>query len=102
LTGLRLCVTGRNSEPATSAICPCTPDFGAARCADRACTTCQHFPGGQALNTRANGEEGLGARGRHPGGRRCVVHSPVHQQRPVWCRIRWPAGCGGCCQERGG
>ena len=28
LTGLRLCVTGRNSEPATSAICPCTPDFG--------------------------------------------------------------------------
>jgi hypothetical protein len=38
LTGLRLCVTGRNSEPATSAICPCTPDFGAARCADRTCT----------------------------------------------------------------
>jgi hypothetical protein len=38
LTGLRLCVTGRNSEPATSAIYPCTPDFGAARCADRTCT----------------------------------------------------------------
>jgi hypothetical protein len=31
LTGLRLCVMGRNSEPATSTICPCTPDFGAAR-----------------------------------------------------------------------
>ena len=41
-------------------------------------TTCQHFPGGQALTTRANGEEGLRARGRHPGGRRRVVHSPVH------------------------
>ena len=42
-------------------------------------TTYQHFPGGQALTTRANGEEGLRARGRHPGGRRRVVHSPVHQ-----------------------
>jgi hypothetical protein len=42
-------------------------------------TTCQHFPGGQAMTTRANGEEGLRARGRHPGGRRRVVHSPVHQ-----------------------
>ena len=41
-------------------------------------TTCQHFPGGQPLTTRANGEEGLRARGRHPGGRRRVVHSPVH------------------------
>jgi len=38
LTGLRLCVTGRNSEPATSAICPRIPVFGAARCADRTCT----------------------------------------------------------------
>ena len=35
LTGPRLCVTGRNSKPATSAICPHIPDFGAARCADR-------------------------------------------------------------------
>jgi hypothetical protein len=100
---------GGNSEPATSAICPCTPDFGAARCADRTCTagdgrreersqtgslvvrrsprprqpfqpitTCEHFPGGQALTTRAYGEEGLRARGRHPGGWRRVVHSPVH------------------------
>jgi hypothetical protein len=42
-------------------------------------TACQHFPGGQALTTRANGEESLRARGRHPGGRRRVVHSPVHQ-----------------------
>src|SRR5271154_5205793 len=31
-------------------------------------TTCQHFPGGRALTTRANGEDGLRARGRHPGG----------------------------------
>ena len=38
LTGLRLCVTGRNSEPATSAICPRIPVSGAARCADRTCT----------------------------------------------------------------
>jgi hypothetical protein len=41
-------------------------------------TTCEHFPGGQALTTRAYGEEGLRARGRHPGGWRRVVHSPVH------------------------
>ncbi len=38
LTSLRLCVMGRNSEPATSAICPRIPVFGAARCADRTCT----------------------------------------------------------------
>jgi hypothetical protein len=109
LTGLRLCVTGRNSEPATSAICPCTPGLrgsavrrqdvhGRGRPAGGAVpdrqprgeaftvtrrqpfqpiTTCQHFPGGQALTTRANVEEGLRARGRHPGGRRRVVHSLV-------------------------
>jgi hypothetical protein len=34
-------------------------------------------PGQVLLTTRANGQEGLRARGRHPGGQRCVVHSPV-------------------------
>jgi hypothetical protein len=72
----RVVNAARYAHIADSVLEACLGAFTATR--RQPVTTCQHFPGGQALAARANGEEGLRARGRHPGGQRRVVHSPVH------------------------
>ena len=45
-------------------------------------TTCQHFPGGQALTTRANGEEGLRCRaGIRAGGGALFIRRSITDDR---------------------
>ena len=133
LTGLRLCVMERNSGPATSAICPRIPVFGAARCSDRTCTAADGRreersqtgslvarrsprPGASRSSrsrpARLPGRPGADHQGEWRGGpayprqaswrpaARCSFAGPSATIGQV--RIRWPAGCSGCCQRRGG